>query len=68
MQYVAVIEENPDGSFSAYVPELPVCFTVGDTLDKVKTNIKDAIGAYVEEAHRIGLPLPQQRTLALVEL
>jgi predicted RNase H-like HicB family nuclease len=68
MQFVAVIEENPDGSFSAYVPELPVCFTVGDTLEEVTHNIKDAIALYVEEAQRIGLPLPESKTLALVEV
>jgi predicted RNase H-like HicB family nuclease len=68
MQYVAVIEENPDGSSSAYVPELPVCFTVGDTLDEVKNNIKEAIALYIEEARRVGLSLPEPRTLALVEV
>ena len=32
MDYVVVIEKSGDGSFSAYVPDLPGCVTSGDSV------------------------------------
>lgn len=58
MQYAVVIEQTLDGGYSAYVPDLPVCFTVGDSLDEVKQYIRDAIETYLDVAHEEGLPLP----------
>ena len=69
MQYVVIIEETGDNGYSAYVPDLPVCFTVGDTLDEVKDNSKSAIELYLEEARETGTVLPVPRTMsALVEV
>ena len=45
MQYVVVIEKAQDGSYSAYVPDLPGCVSCGDTLDEVKDLIQEAVGA-----------------------
>ena len=44
MEYLVIFEECNDGGYSAYVPDLPVCFTVGDTLEDTKENIKDKRG------------------------
>lgn len=69
MQYVVIIEETTDGGYSAYVPDLPVCFTVGDTLDEVKTNIREAIELYLDEARTAGTVMPLPKTMsALVEV
>lgn len=69
MQYVVIIEETTDGGYSAYVPDLPVCFTVGDTLDEVKTNIREAIEMYLDEARITGMVMPMPKTIsALVEV
>ena len=59
MQYAVVIEQTLDGGYSAYVPDLPVCFTVGDSLDEVKQHIHDAIETYLDVAQEEGLPLPR---------
>jgi hypothetical protein len=40
MKYVYVIERADDGSFSAYVPDLPGCTTSGDTMAEVRANIR----------------------------
>jgi predicted RNase H-like HicB family nuclease len=66
MQYVAIIEETETGGYSAYVPDLTVCFTVGDTLDEVKENIKSAIELYLDEARETGIVLPLPKTLSTV--
>lgn len=42
MRYAVVIE-NAAPIFSAYVPDLPRCIAVGDTVDEVKREIAQAI-------------------------
>jgi predicted RNase H-like HicB family nuclease len=34
MEYIVVVERADDGSYSAYVPDLPGCVTWGDTVEK----------------------------------
>ena len=55
-----------DGGYSAYVPDLPLCFTVGDTLDDVKANIKEAIELYLDEARETGMVLPMPKTMSVL--
>ena len=59
MQYLAIIEPTQDGGYSAYVPDLPVCFTVGDTVEETKANIKEAVEIYLDELKEEGKTLPQ---------
>ena len=42
MRY-AVIIEKAEGNYSAYVPDLLCCVTVGYTIEEVKQNIQEAI-------------------------
>ncbi|GAB4332103.1 MAG: hypothetical protein OHK0047_20040 [Leptolyngbyaceae cyanobacterium] len=42
-----VIEKDSDGYY-AYCPELKGCQTQGDSLEKVKNNIQEAVQLYVE--------------------
>ena len=59
MKYVYVIEKAIDGSYSAYVPDLPGCTTCGDSIDEIKTNIKDAVNLYVDSLRENNEPVPQ---------
>jgi predicted RNase H-like HicB family nuclease len=69
MKYVVIIEEALNGGYSAYVPDLPLCFTVGETLEEVTANIKDAIESYIEEVQLDGLNVPAPSVqAALVEV
>jgi predicted RNase H-like HicB family nuclease len=58
MKYVYVIEKAPDGSYSAYVPDLPGCTTSGDSPDEVRRNIKDAVATYIESLREHNEPVP----------
>ena len=58
MKYVYVIEKAPDGSYSAYVPDLPGCTTSGDTADQVRQNIKDAVATYIDSLREQNEPVP----------
>ena len=62
MQYLYIIERATDGSYSAYVPDLPGCTSCGDTVAEVKAGIKDAVDLYVEELRADGLPVPEPTT------
>ena len=48
--YTAVIEEDIDGGYWAYVPSLQGCYTQGDTLDEVTSNLKEVIDLYLKSA------------------
>jgi predicted RNase H-like HicB family nuclease len=47
---VLVYEDEEDGGYWATVAELPGCFTQGETIDEVRTNIVDAIECYLEDS------------------
>ena len=57
MKYVYVIERANDGSYSAYVPDLPGCTTSGETVDEVKRNIKDAVRSYIDSLREHSEPV-----------
>jgi len=63
MRYVYVIEEAEDGSYSAFVPDLPGCTTSGNTADEVRLNIKDAVDTYIESLREHNEPVPQPKSV-----
>ena len=42
MRYAVIIERG-ENSYGAYVPDLPGCIAVGDTLEEVRILIQEAI-------------------------
>jgi predicted RNase H-like HicB family nuclease len=64
MKYVYVIEKADDGSFSAYVPDLPGCTTSGDTIDEVRNSITDAVASYIDSLREHHEPVPPSRSIA----
>lgn len=44
----AVIFEQAQSNWTAYVPDLPGCITTGGTLDETKQNIREAILGHLE--------------------
>lgn len=58
MDYVFVIERASDGSFSAYVPDLPGCVACGDTPDEARTLIAEAVQLHVASLREFGDPVP----------
>lgn len=58
MRYAVVIEKG-EGNLSAYVPDLPGCVAVGDTLEEVEREIQEAIEFHIEGLRADGLPVPE---------
>ena len=44
--YKAVVHPEEGGGYWAEVPELPGCFTRGDTLDEIYRNLTEAIACH----------------------
>ena len=63
MRYAVVIEKG-EKNYSAYVPDLPGCVSVGDTFDEVKAEIREAIAFHLEGMREDGLPIPQPSSWA----
>ena len=47
MRYAVVIEKG-ERNYSAYVPDLPGCVSIGDTPEQVKAEIREAIEFHLE--------------------
>ena len=62
MDYVVVIEQAQDGSYSAYVPDLPGCVSCGDSVDEVKQLIEEAVHLHIESLRNHGEPVPPPLT------
>jgi predicted RNase H-like HicB family nuclease len=60
MKFLYIIEKAADGSYSAYVPDLPGCTTCADTVDEIRRSIKDALDSYFDSLrdHREPIPTP----------
>lgn len=59
MNYVVVIEKASDGSFSAYVPDLPGCVSCGDTEEEARQLIEEAVSLHIESLRAHGEPVPR---------
>ena len=63
MRYAVVIEKG-ERNYSAYAPDLPGCVAVGDTLEDVKSEIREAIAFHLEGMRKDGTPIPPPSSLA----
>lgn len=62
MDDYAVVIEKGETSYGAYVPDLPGCVAVGETLEEVEALIKEAIEFHLEGLRGEGLPIPEPST------
>lgn len=59
--YVYVIERAEDGSYWAYLPDLPGCTTSADSLEEVERQLHEAVDLYLRYFTERGLPLPPRQ-------
>lgn len=62
MRYAVVIEQS-EGNFSAYVPDLPGCVAAASSLAEVEQAIREAIEFHVDGLVEDGLPVPAARSV-----
>ncbi|KAB2931481.1 MAG: type II toxin-antitoxin system HicB family antitoxin [Candidatus Contendobacter sp.] len=61
MRYAVVIEKA-ERNYAAYVPDLPGCVATGQTLEKIETQIQEAIQLHLRGIREDGLPIPELST------
>jgi predicted RNase H-like HicB family nuclease len=61
-EYAAVVEREEDGRYSAYVPDLPGCASMGDTRREALANVSEAIACYLEGLRKLGRPVPKRKS------
>ncbi len=62
-KYAVVFERSSDG-YGAFVPDLPGCITVGDTLEEAESNIREAIAGHIAVMREHGETVPEPTALA----
>jgi predicted RNase H-like HicB family nuclease len=61
--YIAIVEEEEGKAVGVWFPDLPGCFSAGDTLDEAMLNAREAIALYADALREDGRDLPRPRTL-----
>ncbi len=60
MRYPIVIEEgSANTAYGVIVPDLPGCFSAGDTLDEAMTNVEAAAAAWIDATLDAGGAIPE---------
>jgi len=67
-RYLAVIERDEDGVFIGTVPALKGCYSYGETLDELITNLKEAIETHLEAFGTEEKDLPVTRFTGVQEV
>jgi predicted RNase H-like HicB family nuclease len=63
MRYAIVIEKSENG-FGAYVPDLPGCIALGESVEETTKLIREAIEFHLEGISEDGLKAPEPTTVA----
>src|SRR4051794_6514493 len=68
LHYVAIIEDaGADKAVGVWFPDLPGCFSAGDSVDEAIRNAGEAIALYAEALGQDGRQLPTPRMLSALK-
>jgi predicted RNase H-like HicB family nuclease len=62
MRYAIVIEQA-EGNYSAYVPDLPGCVATGATVQEVEQEMRAAIRFHIDGLKEDRLPVPRPTSI-----
>ncbi len=62
LRYAVVFEKSADG-YGVFVPDLPGCVSLGDTLEEAQVNIREAIEGHLSVMREFGDAIPEPTTL-----
>ena len=65
MRIRAIVHRAEEGGYWAEVPALPGCVTQGETLDEIRTNLREAIELWLEAGDEPDLPGDEDQVLEL---
>ena len=61
---IAIEPGDKKHAFGVAVPDLPGCFSAGDTLDEAIANAREAVELWLETVIDDGLPVPEPQPLS----
>lgn len=61
MKLNAILEPQPGGGYTAYIPALPGCVSEGDTIEEARRNILDAVRGYILVANKRSLTIAKSK-------
>ncbi len=61
--HIAIVDEEEGKAVGVWFPDLPGCFSAGDTLDEALLNAREAVALYAEPIDGEPIPMPRPRTL-----
>ena len=59
MKYPVVLHHDNDSAYGVSVPDLPGCFSAGDTFDEALQNVAEAIELHLEGLEDVGGDIPR---------
>ena len=57
-EYLVVYEKGEE-VWSAFSPDVPGCGSLGDTLEEIRANMREALELYLNETAKAGEPIPE---------
>lgn len=63
MRYPVVIHKDKSSNYGISVPDLPGCFSVGETIEDALTNVVEAIECHLEGMLSDGESIPEVRSI-----
>jgi predicted RNase H-like HicB family nuclease len=63
-RYLVILERGSDGSFSAYLPDVPGCVSCGDTVEEAQVMIGEALQLHFDGMQSAGLPIAPPTAIA----
>jgi len=66
--YFAIVHKDEDSAVGVVFPDLPGCFSAGDTYNKAIANAHEALRLYAEAERVAGRQLPKPRTFGAMRM
>ena len=63
LRFAAVIHKDEESGYGVTVPDLPGCFSAGDTLEEATESAHEAVACHIEGLLMDGEPVPEQAPL-----
>jgi predicted RNase H-like HicB family nuclease len=63
MRYPVVVHKDPHSDYGVTVPDLPGCFSAGETMDEVLTQVVEAIECHLEGLLLDEEPIPPPKSI-----
>ena len=63
MRYAMIIEQG-ERNYSAYLPDVPGCIATGKTIEELKQRMSEAVELHLRGMREDGLPTPEPTSLA----